>query len=212
MWETLVEYTFASCSLPFIDLENMWNKYRLYGLWQQIWKWKWKHAKRVQQASHIMGGSSSSTSQKGFFPGCSFTSLFLSSALSSISFSTLCLSNSASTLQVGAAGLGGGGSDGDESGKITSETDVLVIFMSPSCFSTPSACLSVSPAHLVLVEGLVDEVWGSAPTVTMLLKSSDKSKITKIHSLKCNSRLSHRQRRTQLLTTLHFWPHPSNQY
>lgn len=135
-----------------------------------------------------MGGSSSSTSQIGFFPGCSFTSHFLSSALSSTSSSTLCLSNSASTLQAGESGLGGEGVDGGDSGSITSETDVLGIFMSPSsCFPPPSSCISFSPAHLVLVEGLEGGVWGSAAVVIMLLKPSHKSMITKNYSLKSKS-------------------------
>lgn len=105
--------------------------------------------KRVQQAAHIMGGSSSSISQKGFFPGGSFTSLFLSSTLSLAFLSTLCLSNSVSTLQIlAAAGLGAGVSVVEQSGSITSELDGLGIFKSPSCWLF--SWLSVRPAHLQL--------------------------------------------------------------
>lgn len=153
------------------------------------------HAKGVR-ASHIMGGRSSSSSQKGFFRGSSFTSLFLFSTFSSTLSSMLCFSNSASTLQVwAAAGLGGGVSDGEERGSVTSMTEVLGVVMSPSCFPS-SSCLSLSPAHFGRVRALEGGAWGSAATVTILLKSSDTAKITRKYSSKGKSRLNHGQQKT----------------
>ncbi len=153
------------------------------------------HAKGVQQASHIMGGRSSSSSQKGFFRGSSFTSPFLSSTFSSTLSSTLCFSSSASTLQVWAvAGSGGGVSNGEERGSVTSVTEVLGVVESPSCFPS-SSCLSLSPAHLGRV-GALEGGAEAAATVTMLLKSIDKAKITRKYSSKGKSRLNHKQQKT----------------
>lgn len=139
------------------------------------------HAKRVQQASHIMGGRSSSSSQRGLFRGSSFTFLFLSSTSSSTLSSALCFSNSASTLRVwAAAGVGAGVSDGGERGLVTSVTEVLTIVMSP-CFPS-SSCLFLSPTLIGREGPLEGGDWGSACTVTMLLKFSDKAKISREHS------------------------------
>lgn len=138
------------------------------------------HAKRVQRASHIMGGRSSSSSQRGLFRGSSFTFLFLSSTSSTLS-STLCFSNSDSTLQVwAAAGVGAGVSDGGERGLVTSVAEVLRIVMSP-CFPS-SSCLFLSTTLIGREGPLEGGDWGSACKVTMLLKSSDKAKISRVHS------------------------------
>lgn len=96
--------------------------------------------------SHIMGGRSSSSSQKGFFRGSSTIFAFLSSTMSptlSTTFSSgLCLSNFATMLQVlVAAGLIEGVCDGGESGG-TFETEVLEIVM--SLCSLSSSCLLFS--------------------------------------------------------------------
>lgn len=101
--------------------------------------------KQVQRESHIMGGRSSPSSQRGFFRGSSFTFLFLSSISSSTLSSTLCFSNSASTLHVWAAavGLGSGVSDGGEGGLVTFVTEVLRIVIL-LCFPS-SSCLFLIP-------------------------------------------------------------------
>lgn len=148
--------------------------------WMNI-RAKRRHMQTVQQASHIIGGRSSSSSQKGFFRGSSFTLLFLSSTFTSTFSSTFCFSSSASTLRVWVtAGLGGGVSDGGERGSVTAVTEVLG--MSPSCFPS-SSCLSLSPALWGRVGALEGGAWGSARTVTMLLKSSDKTEITRNYSV-----------------------------
>lgn len=150
------------------------------------------HAKRVERASHIIGGRSSS-SQKGFFRDSSFTTPFLSFTSTSTLSPTLGFSNSASILQVwAAAGLGGGVSGGEERVPVTSVTEVLGFVMSPSCFPSFS-CLSLSTAHLGMVGALEGGAWGSAATVTMLLKSSDKAKITRKYSSTGKSKPHHRQ-------------------
>lgn len=95
--------------------------------------------------SHIMGGRSSSSIQKGFFRGSSSIFVFLSSTLSTTFPTTLssglCSSNSATMLQVlVAAGLMEGVCDGGERGG-TFES-VLGIVMSLCCLS--SSCLLLS--------------------------------------------------------------------
>lgn len=132
------------------------------------------HAIRGQQASHIIGGRSSSSSQKGFFRGCSFISPFLSSTFSLTLSSTICFSNFTSSLKVGAVvGPGGGVTDGEEKGSVTSVTEALGITISPFCLPSSSSfsCLSFSPT-LFLCRGLEGRVWGSVATVTMLSKTT----------------------------------------
>lgn len=138
------------------------------------------HAERLQGTSHIMGGRSSSSSQKGFFLGSSFPFRLLSiTSSSTLSSTTLCFFKSASTLQVwAAAGLGSGVSSGGESGLIISVAEVLMSLVVVSLCSPSSSCLLLSPALTGREGSLGGGGIGSACTVTMLLKCSDKGPIS----------------------------------
>lgn len=131
--------------------------------------------KEVQQTSHIIGGRSSSSSQRGFFRGSSFTFLFLSSTSSSTLSSTLCFSNPASALPVWAAagGPGSGLIDGGERGLVTFVTEASRIVNSV-CFPS-SSCLFLIPTLTGRGGALGDWNGGSACLVTTLLKFSDKA-------------------------------------
>ena len=125
--------------------------------------------------SHIMGGRSSSFSQKGIFRGSSFTFVLLSSTISSILSSAPCLSNSASTLQVlVAAGLRGGVCDGGER-RGTLETEVLGLVTSLG--SSSSSCLLLRYTLAGRKGSLEDGGWRSACIEATMLKLNDKTEI-----------------------------------
>lgn len=132
--------------------------------------------KGFQRASHIMGGRSSSSSRRGFFWGSSFTFLILSPTSSS----TLSFFDSASTSHVwteAAGEVSAGVSDGGDMGLVTSMTEALGIVTS-LCLPS-SSCLFLSPALTGRGGALEGSGGGSACTVPVLLKFSDKAKISR---------------------------------
>lgn len=147
------------------------------------------HAKG-SSTSHIMGGSSSSSIQKGFFGGCALTtSPLLSSAL--------CLSRAALLLQAsgavaaGVAEEGRGLSDGEIRGSLSSGTDVWGTALSTvgllASLSLASS-LSLTKAHFLVWE-IEGGAWGPAAVVTMLLWSQWQGQ----DYSKCQSTLHHRR-------------------
>lgn len=142
--------------------------------------------------SHIIGGSSSSSSQKGFFRGFSFTSFFLSStsAFSSTLSSTFCFSSPDFTLQTCAGpGLGAGTSDGEKRGSAVTVAEILGTIAPPlSSFSSFSSRLSLSTANVGLVGALEGRACDSAATATILLEQqpSDKANINRKYAYRGN--------------------------
>lgn len=144
----------------------------------EVCEWRRAGPRRYMQwvQSHIMGGRlSSSSSQKGIFRGSSFTLVFISSTTCSTRSSALCLSDSASILQVlVAAGLMGGVCDGGERGG-TLETEVLGV--DTSLCSPSSPCLFLGSTLTGRKGSLEDGGWGAACTEATLLKFNEKAEI-----------------------------------
>lgn len=188
----------ASCLLPFTDLTEVTKCNLTAGLSniESIISENWVKdmQEEVNRQSHIMGGRSSFSSQNSFFCVWSSTSRFLSSTFSSTVSFRLCLSDSATSLQVWAiAQLGRGVIDGEERGRATSVTDVLGVGMSSFCFVSSNS----SPLHF-LGSSSEGGAWGFAATVGMLVRQrpSDKAKITRKYSSWRESKLHHIEQKT----------------